>query len=182
MVQKFDAFLIEVCETSLNFLNGLVGITQRQVEKTLHKTALGWAGLTILVSVYQTRQSKAYILTVLLVALNMWLMDFGFKVKMRSSNQARALDRYEGAWIRFCSLLPTFLPAFQIAVSAFKGWSASTVWNLCFGMIYVTEFVFVYVIVCNVEGEKGRQAKMAWDKIKELFGTEWIPQPVGVGR
>lgn len=181
MIRKIDAFLIEVCETTLKFLNDWLGITQRQAERFLHKVAMGWAGATLLVSVYQVfRESKAYLFTTFMIALTAWIINFSFKVKMRMSSQARAIDRYEGTFTRFTCLLPVLIPTIQLVIS--KKLTAYVVWNVCFGMIYLTEFVFVYVIVCNVDGERSRKAKLAWDKIKELFGTHWIPQPVGVGR
>jgi len=37
---------------------------------------------------------------------------------------------------------------------------------------------FLYVIATNIDGER-KSAKLAWSKIKELFGTAWIPQPKG---
>jgi hypothetical protein len=42
---------------------------------------------------------------------------------------------------------------------------------------------FMYVTVLpDRDGERGRKAKMAFSKLKELFGTSWVPQPVPVPR
>jgi len=39
----------------------------------------------------------------------------------------------------------------------------------------------IYITVANIDGHRGKAAQMAWNKIKELFGTSWIPQPIKVG-
>lgn len=37
--------------------------------------------------------------------------------------------------------------------------------------------IFYYMIDITSNGERGRRRKLAWAKIKELFGTEWMPKP-----
>lgn len=38
--------------------------------------------------------------------------------------------------------------------------------------------LFLYVIGATIDGQRGRRAKLAWSKIKELFGGAWwIPAP-----
>lgn len=44
----------------------------------------------------------------------------------------------------------------------------------------VTYLVFYYMIDIASKGKPGRRRKLAWAKLKELFGTEWIPKPVVV--
>jgi hypothetical protein len=38
-----------------------------------------------------------------------------------------------------------------------------------------------YVVICNVDGEKRKAARLSLSKLKGMFGTEWIPKPVSVG-
>jgi hypothetical protein len=43
--------------------------------------------------------------------------------------------------------------------------------------------VHLYVTDLKIDGERGRRRKLAWDKLKALFGPlEWIPRPVQVER
>ena len=38
--------------------------------------------------------------------------------------------------------------------------------------------LFIFSISVSTKGDPGRRRRLAWDKIKELFGTEWIPKPI----
>ena len=42
-------------------------------------------------------------------------------------------------------------------------------------IVYV---VFIYMTDITSNGERGRRRKLSWAKIKELFGTVWIPKPL----
>jgi len=44
----------------------------------------------------------------------------------------------------------------------------------------IVYLIFFYMIDIRSGGERGRRRKLAWAKIKALFGTEWIPKPVPV--
>ena len=38
--------------------------------------------------------------------------------------------------------------------------------------------VIPYLCASDYDGERGKKAKMAWNKIKELFGTDWQVEPL----
>lgn len=38
--------------------------------------------------------------------------------------------------------------------------------------------IFYYMVGIVSKGDRGRRRKLSWAKLKELFGTEWIPRPV----
>jgi hypothetical protein len=48
------------------------------------------------------------------------------------------------------------------------------------GLLQIIYIVFIYCTDIANQGERGRKRKLAWDEIKKLFGTEWVPKPIEV--
>jgi len=68
------------------------------------------------------------------------------------------------------------------------------IWTLCMIVTYlvppirtkdviasiqvVDYLLFSYLVSVSTKGDPGRRRKLAWSKIKELFGTKWLPEPI----
>lgn len=48
----------------------------------------------------------------------------------------------------------------------------------CLGTLWaLTRILMAYITILDIDGERGKAAKLSWEKLKELFGTSWVPQP-----
>ena len=48
------------------------------------------------------------------------------------------------------------------------------------GAAQIVYLVFIYMTDIASNGERGRRRRLAWEELKKLFGTEWIPKPLPV--
>jgi hypothetical protein len=70
------------------------------------------------------------------------------------------------------------IPVLIDSVTAFSG----KIFDIGNCMEVVAFASIMYVFSVNSDGERGRKAKIAWNKVIELFGTQWMPQPVGANQ
>jgi len=77
-------------------------------------------------------------------------------------------------WIALTAVITTLalLPGQGVSRYAFIFGVNGGVWGLC-------RISMAYITILDVEGEKGRAAKMSLAKLKEMFGTSWVPAPQG---
>lgn len=165
-LRKYDRWVITKTESVLQFLLDWLGITQKSVEISM--IVFQVLGRTLFITCYG-KGNMAPSLMEAMIAI--YLIRFMTVLhKDASAVRKKLVSSIDGVFIR------TMWQALMImGLSLPRGLFIDTGAFLSSGSMVV----FLYVIVCNIDGERGRKSKMAWSKIKELFGTSWIPEPVG---
>jgi len=97
------------------------------------------------------------------IAAWMWWMH-------RRPSAARTVALFTLAGPRVFSLVVFSLISVPVAWARWPGWGFTLAMNVLYVAIY-------YLVSLPSGGEPGRRRKLALAKLKEMFGTSWVPVP-----
>jgi hypothetical protein len=165
-VEHIDAFgILAVFHTRKCFC-GWLAIPARAFERAFIVLYLGFT----IASILSNHMSPWWMLVFLLVAAGMW-RDY------KSSDRVR--------FLRLLSIHLTFLRAFLLSLALWvflisvmaPPYGLRYLWGPMAQLVYST-FQFAVCLPKDDDGERGKRAKLAAEKLKELFGTGWQSDPV----
>jgi len=175
-MRRLDRWLIGRVKISLDFFFDWFGITQKLVERSLI-VLLGFSVFietaSRLLNAPETR-TYTYRWYDKIAGVVMIIMLWRLHKMPTAERVAREQTVFSVLW-RFSgnvlSLLSIVIFILENPLTLFSFSVDIQVWLIT---------IFLYVIATDtIEGER-KSAKLAWSKIKELFGTAWIPQPKGI--
>jgi len=163
---KIDNFMIGVVNKLLNFLNDYFGISQKIFERLLMVIIFGNQILEL---------EKHYSLYVLIVDLALATVVLN---QHRLPSTARCVY-WQNPFIKIMRVCGTIYTFCIIVATIIVYGGPYDLSNINYTFIEVCAMLLFYSFGCNIDGERGKNGKMAWNKIKELFGTSWIAIPAG---
>jgi hypothetical protein len=158
VIEKIDTFLLERADDYLDFCLEWLGLTKRQVVLTHFYIAT----IAIIVGVIIDRFFVGAIFVVVLMSF------VGFTLHMLIPSYDRS-ERLLFSSMMAVLAIVNLMPPHKHIVSDLLG----VLFNVSFIAIY-------YICSSNHDGERGKKVKMAWSKIKELFGMEWQVEPLKI--
>lgn len=180
MFTKLDNFIIERFETTIQFLNDWMGITQSFLEKAtigayVCTTVITFAVMAITPPAKHVSKTFSWFVTAM-VLFTFIAQFFDLLKQHRSPKVMRIIRRFRERPRRIGWIFWTVWNC----VLEVRGNDSYLTWIVSIGVIVFFALIAAmsYETVCNIEGDRGRKAKLAWDKVKELFGTQWLPVPV----
>jgi hypothetical protein len=158
VISKLDDFLLERADDYLAFCLDWFGLTKRQVV-LIHVYA------TTIIAMIGALTYKQMFFTALMTAISFFVV-FSYHRLMPSLDMGpRMFNNMLRLFFLFIFVRPPHLHLFFDMSFAF----------------YNISFMFIdYLCASNHDGERGKKAKMAWSKIKELFGTSWTVEPMKI--
>lgn len=158
MISKIDDFLLEIADDYLGFCLDWFGLTKRQV---------------ILIHVYVANIFTAVSATTYKSIWFTALIGF-FSILIVSnyhitipSNDRDSRKIYGPLYLAFFFMM--IMPPHR-----------HMFFDMSFAFFDINYIFVLYLCASNHDGERGRKAKMAWSKIKELFGTSWTVEPLKI--
>ena len=175
-MRTIDQWLIARVRVALDFLFDWFGITQKLAERTLI-VFFGLSNFVEFVSILLKIPSavKTHPLSWQWHLFVSSAMVVSFWRRHRLPSAARAAESYTPHAIAFRFAL--------LAMSVFVficfclGWDRD-LYSFSVDVDAWSFTLLFYIFATDIDGER-KSKKLAWSKIKELFGTEWIPQPIG---
>ena len=176
MFHAIDETLISICEQSVTWIEEWTGLSQRWIERLLIGSfAISFLSHCIFERIIGYGYGSIWILFVCgLIVLASMIIEGQYP-----STQRKTL-RFTGTFYRLSWVALLILPSISILLSAIEHTTLAMVVAICSFCCVSTRVAMAYVIISSIDGERGRAAKLVWSKIKELFGTSWIPQPIRV--
>ena len=165
MAEVIDLWFVTKLEQVLQWLLDWFGITQSQIEKAT--IAVGTIGFFLAnMDWWLTSKLLAWhIFIVCVVCYGLWLLHR----LTASRRQHELVSSYRRVFRLSYVALTSFL---LLPLLANKDLATLGLWIACYSFSFM-----LYLICCNVSGEKGKKAKLSLAKLKELFGDlEWLPQ------
>jgi hypothetical protein len=162
MLNSVDEWLLGATEKVLEFCADWLSLSQRHIERAL---IICNAAAVMAVQVIDPHTTLT-IITLVVITAPMLL-------RHRAPQAVRTALRVSEKRSRLVWIALTMLVNVPMALS-FR--DALTLWQ---AVLYATFTWFHYVIACSSDGQRGKKRRLALDQVKRLFGTGWIPQPVG---
>ncbi|HEX5426582.1 MAG TPA: hypothetical protein VFW94_23745 [Candidatus Acidoferrales bacterium] len=176
-MKRLDRCLLVLIERCMQFLNDWAGVSQDAAELFLARVC----GILVIPMCLSTLLDVKMgyfdggIVAVWTLGWTLWTLGT-MRDERRRGNTSRRLSREAHFIIRIgwigligfdamCGVLPPhsgFVDCYFISATFFALFRTAA----------------LYVNVCFVDGDRARKTKLAWQKLKELFGTEWMPAPV----
>lgn len=169
-IRSVDNFVIEQFDKAVKFLHDWLFISQKWLERGVMIFCLLDVGL--LLKAHHTLGWEIFADVILFIG--MW-------VEYREPKTARTLRRATGVFGRvYWLFLCLFFGAANI-LSNYLGTENGNRYIYLYDTLTplwcVARVLMSYITVLDVDGERGKAAKLSWQKLKELFGVEWVPQP-----
>lgn len=182
MFTKLDNFIIERFETTIQFLNDWLGITQSWIEKMTIAAYVLTVSVTFTVAMIAPKKvipNRPAVFDGFLIAVLLMTFIWVFFLLLKQHRMPTATRRVMRTEKLFQRMNWLFWTVWNGTLGT-RGNTTVAMWIVSIGVIlfYGLIAAMSYEIVCNIEGDRARKAKLAWDKIKELFGTQWLPVPV----
>jgi hypothetical protein len=170
MVREIDDFIIEQFDKAVRFIEEWFFLSQKWVERGVLGlfVALSAVDVFLLVMAKQTVGWEIFADAVLF--LGMWMEYKQTKTERTARRAYGYLGRFY--WIFLCAFF------FVINVVPHPmGNHYIYLYNLLTPLWGGIRILMSYVTILDIEGLRGKAAKLSWEKLKELFGTSWVPQP-----
>lgn len=168
-MKAFDAWLIRATEAVLDWLEEWLSVSQKSIEKVLILSAMCAYLRSIIDDLFAVRAMPPFWLEVLFGVM----MAIVLLVCHQASQSDRRLRVKRDLWARMLWLWGS---ACFGAPACYLAPSPETIANLLYSS---SVCAFFYVIVANVEGERGYRRRAALRRLREMFGPLWTPQPQG---
>jgi hypothetical protein len=177
MFHAIDNTLLSICEQSVKFIEEWLSISQKWLERIVIAIFV-IAGLIqlYLVSIQNNPYNKPW-----MVAFYIIMFLYAMMQEHRLPEATRKLTRITGFIVRMFwigVMIATGLSPFFVSIGNDK---VAVLYSVADTFAMGARGAMIYITVANIDGHRGKAAQMAWNKIKELFGTSWIPQPIKVG-
>jgi hypothetical protein len=162
----FDSWLIGVKEKVVAFIIGWLGVSQKQIEIC---NFIIWLAIAYLLA---SRSSFLDRLAVFVLVCLVW-RDITWPKAVQEAYAKTMIALI----IRYVNLILAVVIT-GIDVVLLLANSHHGIMPLLLDYYFIGLAVHNYLIATTDDGEKLGKAKMAWSKLKELFGNiEWLPQP-----
>jgi hypothetical protein len=164
----YDAWLREKVADALDWIYEWLAVSQKMIERGLIGVYATASAVLVFVSV---KEKQLHILPpwgwmlmqlVMIAILVSYHRDPSAVRRVKHLSKSSCMMRMYWQYIAVIVFLPPY-HLFDIALI----------------VLDPTWLVFLYVVAANCDGERGRRAKLAWSKLKELF--TWLPDPVPEG-
>jgi hypothetical protein len=158
VISKLDDFLLERADDYLAFCLDWFGLTKRQV-------VLIHVYITTIVSMIGIITYRHVFFTCAMTLISSFIVLM-YHVAPQSTDR---IQRIINAIIRSCFLFIFITPPHP-----------HLFFDMSFAFYNVSFMAIDYLCASNHDGERGKKVKMAWSKIKELFGTSWAVEPMKI--
>lgn len=170
MIQEIDDFVIEQFDKAVRFIEEWLFLSQKWVERGV----MGLFAIVSLVDVFLLVMAKHEvgweIFADVILLIGMW-------IEHRQTKTERTLRRVSGHMSRvFWLILCLFLFVINVLPHQMDN-QYLYIYNLLTPVWGGVRALMSYVTVLDIEGLRGKAAKLSWEKLKELFSTAWVPQP-----
>jgi hypothetical protein len=171
MLRTVDESMIGFFNSAVQFLNDWFHLTQRRVERLIlavYTTVCVFGLVWLFATHLKFANYNAFAALIFL-----WYM-----IKEHwEPKTMRALRRISGSSYRLIWGMNVVLFIFNLLMSTrYHGNTGYALVALVWGSLI---YSMNYVTVLDVDGERGRKAKLSMEKTVELFGRGWVPQPLG---
>jgi hypothetical protein len=174
MIKTIDDFVIDRFDGTVQFAQDWLFLSQRQIERGVMILYVLISLLSISLLVLAKHTFTIEIFADSFLFLGMWF-------EYKQSSRARTLRRISQWGNRICWLV-CWLFIFGVSICPTPT-PATRYMHIYYvlGPIWAgLRTMMTYITVLDVDGVRGRAAKLSWEKLKELFGTTpWVPQPQG---
>ena len=162
---KYDKWCLSVVRATLLWVEEWLSISQRRIERVMIVTYLALA------LVDAGRGKTLYIVGPVLAYIGclMWFMH-------RTPDAIRMVRERPNLAVARCFLQLWLMSVIAISFLISK----SMIPHNPLHLVQQTDYaLFFYVVSISTKGDPGRRRKLALSKIIEMFGTGWIPKPIG---
>ena len=163
----WDLFLVARVMDAVEWLEGWLSFSQKRIEQTIWLASIG---ASVVACFYICSRLPSMLpLCAIFIPYMAWLQYR--QLRMPASVRLMRLFSRRGVFNRlFWQIwIVTFL------LPPHHSWRTDIAFTVWYGL----GCLFDYVTVISSDGQRGKRRKLALEKLKELFGTAWIPQPVG---
>ena len=167
IMRRYDDWCITKVKIATEFLNDWLGISQKIMERVVIVCNVIARSCLLSSSVLNRWEFPVWFEALMVfVFFNYIYRLHRTPCAARSKFLPMRTSRMWWQSLTYLSILPSPANDWLVNVGLIGGYGAVT--------------LIEYLVCVDIDGERGRKAKMAWNKVIELFGTRWIPQPVGV--
>jgi len=171
---RYDHWCLGNTRATLLWIEEWLSLSQRRIEYMMILFYGFTAGISVVVSAIRPYGSSLVGMSIFMFALIVWSM-------FRMSNVPDVVRKH-----RSNDDISLIRLALQILMWGAVVWEVvvfhrthAPIVDLAEPARNVDYVLFVYSISVSTKGEKGRRRKLALEKLKELFGTDWMPKPLG---
>ena len=176
LILELDEFMIERFDKAVQFAQDWLFLSQKRIEQVVllvYVAVFFSCMILILLAKLDTTGVTLCVVGGIFLFAGMWLdhmLPTAVRAVRRVSNRSFRLG-----WL-FMWLITTVSDVFF--TSPKFDWHLQIYYIVGCPIRMGLRLVMAYIIALDVDGERGKAAKLSLAKLKELFGTlHWIPQP-----
>ena len=169
MLREIDDFVIEQLDKAVSFIEEWLFLSQKWLERGV----LGMFLALSCVDVFLLTIAKHNVGWEVFADIVLFISMVAEHKQTKAGRTVRRTDglSFRMAWFFMFGLF------FIRSLITTRPMGAMYLYSLLTPTWFGIRLLMSYVTILDIEGLRGKAARLSWEKLKKLFGTSWVPAP-----